>query len=79
MGERKNDDLQVGFDGRLKLRFYGSRVTSDAGLLAYHELEKALGLIQMGEDILTDFRLGPASKRGSNRCVKRLYPPIQMT
>ena len=62
MGDAENDDLRVVFDSRLKLRFCGSKVTSDAGLLAYRELDEALGLTIMGEKVLTDSRLG-ANKR----------------
>ena len=35
MGERKKDALKVNFDRKLKLEFYGVKVTSDAGLLAF--------------------------------------------
>ena len=58
MGDCQNDDLRVSFDGRLKLKFLGSQVTTDAGLLAYRELDEALGLTERSADLLTDSRLG---------------------
>lgn len=42
----------------MKLRLCGSKVTSDAGLLAYRELDEALRLTEIGMDLLTDSRLG---------------------
>ena len=58
MGEGKNCPLRVNFDSRLKLRFIGSKVTSDAGLLAYRELDETLGLTEFGADVLADLRQG---------------------
>jgi hypothetical protein len=44
MGEGKRSALRVEFDGQIRLEFHGANVTSDAGLLAYRELDEALGL-----------------------------------
>jgi hypothetical protein len=41
MGER----LNIRFNRKIKLEFHGARLTSDGGLLAYRELDEALGLL----------------------------------
>ena len=38
MGEGKKDALRVNFDRKLKLKFHGVKVASDAGLLAYRKI-----------------------------------------
>ena len=58
MGEARKDALRLDFDRRLKLEFHGVKVTSDAGLLAYREIDDVFGLTDMATYELTDNRTG---------------------
>jgi Transposase DDE domain group 1 len=56
-GESNGEAFRLDFDRRLTLQFCGSVVTSDAGLLAYRELD-ALGLSDLAGERLADARTG---------------------
>ena len=57
-GEAKPVSLRVGFDRRLKLEFHGRQISSDGGLLAYRELDEALGLSRLADEALSQARQG---------------------
>jgi Transposase DDE domain group 1 len=57
-GESKSAALRLDFDRRLMLQFCGSVITSDGGLLAYRDLDDAVGLTDTGADTLADARTG---------------------
>jgi len=58
MGEARREALRVVFDRSIKLEFHGAKVTGDAGLLPYRELDESVGLTAVAEDSLTDSRTG---------------------
>ena len=71
MGERHAAPLRVHFDRQLKLTFHGATVTSDAGLLAYRELDEALGLTATGAKELSDSRTGQNTQHGLSALLRQ--------
>ena len=58
MGETRKEALKVGFDGSIRVEFHGATVSSDAGLLAYREVDDALALTAAAGATLHDWRTG---------------------
>ena len=50
--------MKVGFDEGIRLEFHGAKVTSDGCLLAYRDLEDALGLFDSLATVFSDRRTG---------------------
>jgi len=54
----KGERFNIRFNRKIKLEFHGARLTSDGGLLAYRELDEALGLFDSVSATITDRRTG---------------------
>ena len=58
MGDGEKAPLRLQFNPKVRLEFHGSTITSDAGLLAFRELDDALDLTGIASDYLQDYRTG---------------------
>ena len=64
MGDAKKGCFRVQFNRRIKLKFHGAKVASDAGLLLYRELDEVLGLTAIGSEIVVYNRMGKNIQHG---------------
>src|SRR5262249_32794167 len=71
MGDRPTEPLRPQFDRCLRLRFVGAQVTSDAGLLAYRELDDALDLTRTAAGELQDSRTGQNTRHTADALLRQ--------
>ena len=71
MGEARRDALRVGFDRAIKLEFHGAKVSSDAGLFPYRDLDEAAQLTDSGAAELFDFRTGTNVQHGMTALLRQ--------
>lgn len=76
IGALNKQALWVIFDSRLRLEFHGSKITSDAGLWAYRELDETLGLTDLAEGLLNDWRTGKYTQHSMVTIPRELFRAI---
>ena len=70
MGDGRKRALRVHFDRRLRLEFQGAKITSNGGLLLHRELDDALGMSDISEDVLQDPRTGKNTQHGRTALLR---------
>ena len=68
MGDREKASLRLQFNPQIRLEFHGATITSDAGLLAFRELDDALDLTPIASDYLQESRTGATSATTWSLC-----------
>ena len=59
MGDGEKAPLRLHFNPKIRLEFCGATITSDAGILAFRELDDALGLTPIACYYLQESLTGP--------------------
>src|SRR5262245_6857667 len=71
MGDCYTEPLRPQFDRRIRLEFHGATLTTDAGLLAYRELDDARGLTEAAALSSTNRAPGATRDTASRPCCAR--------
>src|SRR5271157_1613855 len=71
MVDCRTEPLRPQFDRRFRLRFLGAKVTSDAGLLAYRELDDALDLTHSAAQELLNSRTSRNARHGLTALLRK--------
>ena len=71
MGDCQTEQLRPQFDRRLRLEIHDAKVTSDAGLLAYRELDDILQLTDSAAAELQDTRTGQNSRHSLTALLRQ--------
>ena len=71
MTDPKGEILKLSFNSRLRLNFHGAKVTSDAGLLAYRDLDEALGLFDSVPSAFHDSQTGRNLQHGLTALLRQ--------
>ena len=74
MGDREKASLRLQFNPQIRLELHGATITSDAGLLAFRELDDALDLTPIASDYLQESRTG----RNIRRPPGPSAPPVHL-
>jgi len=76
MKHAKGERLNIHFNSKIRLEFHGARLTSDGGLLAYRELDEALGLFDSVPPAISDSRTGRNIQHDMTTFCANLYTAV---